>query len=116
MGKINVFGSADEILRLVSETGCSFCLDFAHLWAREQGKIYYSEIYKKFSNFSSLHCHFSGIEFGEKGERNHKPTPEKEIEKLLSSLLRNKDITIINEAPNPAEDAERMLKIWEKSA
>ena len=136
MGKINVFGSADEILRLVQETGCSFCLDFAHLWAREQGKISYSEIYNKFKNFSSIHAHFSGIDFSDKGERSHKPTPEKEIEKLLSSLPRpqnsleenfgaqkihkrfswNKDITIINEAPNPIQDAEKMLKIWEKSS
>lgn len=112
MGKINIFGSADEIIRLVKETGCSFCLDFAHLWAREQGKPSYSEIYQKFSGFPEIHAHFSGIEFGAKGERNHKATPEDEIRKLASSLPKSKDITIINEAPNPIEDAVKMIKIF----
>jgi len=114
MGKINVFGSADEILRLVKETGCSFCLDFAHLWARERGKISYEDIYKKFSHFPEIHAHFSGIEFGEKGERHHKPTPEQEIKKLLESLPKNKDITIINEAPEPIKDAVKMIDVWKK--
>lgn len=115
MGKINIFGSAEEILKLAAETGCFFCVDFAHLWARSQGKISYSEIYENFKKFPELHCHFSGIEFGEKGERNHKPTPENEIKKLLSVLPGDKDITIINEAPNPIEDSEKMLKIWQES-
>lgn len=114
MGKVNVFGSSEEILRLVKETGCYFCLDFAHLWAREQGKISYSEIYNRFKNFSELHCHFSGIEYGDKGERNHKLTPEAEIKKLLEILPKDKDITIINESPNPVGDSEKMLKIWDK--
>lgn len=111
-GKLNVFGNIDEILRLVEETGCSFCIDFAHLYARSQGKINYKEIYKKIKSFPRLHCHFSGIEFGEKGERNHKLTPELEMKKLLSILPRNKDITIINESPNPAGDSVKSLKIW----
>lgn len=116
MGKINVFGSADEILRLAKEAGCSFCLDFAHLWARERGKITYKEIYDKFRNFDSLHCHFSGIDFGEKGERNHKLTPKTEIKKLLEILNRyakDKDITIINESPNPIGDSVKSLKFLE---
>lgn len=116
MGKINVFGSAEEILRLAGETGCFFCVDFAHLWARSQGKMSYSEIYESFKKFPELHCHFSGIEFGEKGERSHKQTPESEIRKLLEILPKNKNITIINEAPNPVSDSEKMLKIWGKLA
>lgn len=115
MGKINVFGSADEILKLVRETGCGFCVDFAHLWAREQGKITYEEIYSKFRGFDELHCHFSGITFGEKGELSHKPTPDEEIRKLLSALPRNKEIVIINEAPEPIKDSVRMLKIFRGS-
>lgn len=109
MGKANVFGSVEEILRLVRETGCSFCVDFAHLYARSMGKIKYSEMYDFFKEFKELHCHFSGIEFGEKGERHHKITEEKDIKELLKSLPKNKDITIINESPSPLEDAEKML-------
>ena len=111
MGKINVFGSAEEILKLVKETHCSFCLDFAHLLAREQGKITYKEIYARVKDFDSLHCHFSGIDFGEKGERNHKLTPETEIKKLLEILPKNKKITIINESPDPVGDSVKTLKL-----
>jgi deoxyribonuclease-4 len=114
MGKINVFGDIDEILRLVKETGCSFCIDFAHLWARKQGKTTYEEIYSNFNGFDSLHCHFSGIIFGDKGEKSHKPTPDEEIKKLLRVLPKTKNITIINESPYPVEDAKKMLDIWKK--
>src|SRR3989344_6557372 len=91
-GKINVFGSVEEILRLVKETGCSFCVDFSHVYARNLGKISYKEIYENFAKFSSLHCHFSGIEFSDKGEKNHTFTDENKIKKLLSILPKNKDI------------------------
>jgi deoxyribonuclease-4 len=114
MGKTGIFGSAEEILRLVKETGCDFCVDFAHLWAREQGRVSYEEIYFRFKEFDSLHCHFSGIVFGDKGEKSHKPTPDEEIEKLLKALPKNKDILIINEAPDPVGDSLRMLEIFEK--
>lgn len=112
MGKINVFGSAEEVLRLVKETGCSFCLDFAHLHSRSFGKESYKEIYEKFKNFPNLHCHFSGIVFGEKGERMHKLTPVEEVEKLLKALPKNKKITIINESPSPVEDTIMSLNIF----
>lgn len=114
MGKINVFGSLDEILRLVKETGCGFCIDFAHLLARSQGKMQYREMYDQVAGFKKLHCHFSGIHYGDKGEKNHIPTPLEELKKLLSVLPRNKDITIINESPDPVEDSIKGMRIWEK--
>lgn len=115
-GKINVFGSIEEIKKLVKETGCFFTVDFAHLLARNQGKISYKEIYENFKSFNELHVHFSGIEYGEKGERNHKITPESELKKLLEILPRNKNIVIINESPSPVEDSVKALKISEFSS
>jgi len=114
-GKINVFGSVEEILRLVKETKCFFTIDFAHIYARNQGKISYKEIYENFKSFPSLHIHFSGIEWGEKGERNHKLTPEHELKELLSVLPKNKEIVVINESPQPVEDSVKSLRIWKKS-
>ncbi|MEK6820495.1 MAG: TIM barrel protein [Nanoarchaeota archaeon] len=113
-GKVNVFGSIDEIKRLVKETGCFFTLDFAHLLARSDGKESYKEMYDKFKEFKNLHCHFSGIVYGEKGERSHKLTPESELKKLLSILPRNKEITIINESPEPVGDSVKALRIYKK--
>jgi deoxyribonuclease-4 len=113
MGKINVFGSVEEISRLVKETGCSFCIDFAHVLARYKS-YRIKETLSEFKNTRELHIHFSGIEYGEKGEKNHKKTPKKEIEKLLSELPKNKEIIIINESPSPIEDSVLSLKIYEK--
>ena len=115
-GKVNVFGSVDEVLRLVKETGCSFCIDFAHILAREK-KVNYQEILKKFSNYKELHIHFSGIEYSEKGERRHVKTKENELKALLENLkkyARNKKIVIINESPYLIEDSIKTLNLLKK--
>ena len=116
-GKVNVFGSVDEILRLVDETGCSFCIDFAHIRAREK-RIDYKGILEKFKSHGSIHIHFSGIEYGEKGEKRHIITPESEIKELLKNLQENvpgsKEIVIINESPNPLGDSIKSIRIFKK--
>ena len=110
MGKINVFGSVEEISKLVRETKCSFCIDFAHILARYKS-YRIKETLSEFKNEKELHMHFSGIEYGEKGEKNHKKTPEKEWEKLISGLPKSREITIINEYPSPVEDSVIGLSI-----
>jgi deoxyribonuclease-4 len=112
-GKINVFGSVDEILRLAEETGCSFTIDFAHILAREK-KVDYEEILGKFKKYKELHIHFSGIEYGEKGERRHIKTKDAEIKELLAALKKyaqGKEIVIINESPDMVEDSVKSLKL-----
>ncbi len=112
-GKVNVFGSIEEIVRLIKETNCSFCIDFAHILAREK-KVDYDKIKKLFDNEKVWHCHFSGIEYGEKGERRHKKTPKKEWEKLLENLPKNKKIIIINESPDPLGDTIEGMRVYKK--
>jgi len=111
-GKVNVFGSVEEISRLADETGCFFCLDFAHILAREK-KVDYEEVLSRFKDCKQLHVHFSGIEYGEKGERRHKKTSEKEAKELLNALkkLQNKEIVIINESPDMIKDSVMMAKL-----
>jgi len=109
-GKINVFGSVDETAQLVTDTGCSFCIDFAHILAREKNYLF-DEVFKKFSKYKNIHIHFSGINYSEKGEKSHKKTPEEELIKLIKNLPSNKEITIINESPSPIEDSITGLKI-----
>ena len=114
-GKVNVFGSVDEILRLVRETGCSFCIDFAHILAREK-KVDYKGILEKFEEVSKdkeLHIHFSGIEYGEKGEKRHIKTKDSEAKELIENLkkyAKAKEVTIINESPYSVEDSVKGLK------
>ena len=113
-GKINVFGSIDEIYLLTKETGCSYCIDFSHILARY--KTYkFKEVFEKFREYKNMHIHFSGIEYGEKGEKRHKKTPLNELKKLISNLPKNKDITIINESPFPIEDSLLGLGIYNKN-
>jgi len=112
-GKVNVFGSIEDILRLIEDTGCSFCIDFAHILARY--KTYnFKEISQKFKKYKKWHVHFSGIEYGDKGEKYHKRTSKKEIKRLLENLPKNKNIIIINESPYPIEDSAIAVKIYKK--
>lgn len=114
MGKVNVFGGVDEILGLVKDLGCDCCVDFAHIYARNNGKIDYDEVLKRVSGH--IHAHFSGIEFTDKGEKKHKITDSEFITELGEGLKRNKvnDITIINESPADLEDSVKTKKIFEK--
>lgn len=112
MGKRNVFGSIEEISRLVDETSCGFCIDFAHTLAR-YGDRKYNLIAESFEKSKSWHCHFSGIVYGDKGEQHHKHTEDKEWKDLLGFLKNiDKDITIICEAPDPVGDAVDGMNIF----
>ena len=111
-GKVNVFGSLDETLNLVKDTGCSFCVDFAHLKARNIGKIDFNEVVNKLSKFKNIHCHYSGINYGEKGERNHEPVDLEEWKELVKILKKSKsNFNIVCESPDPFKDAVRMKSV-----
>ena len=113
MGKVNVFGGIKEISQLVKDTGCSFCIDFAHVLARYKN-YKFKEVFKEFAKHKELHIHFSGIEYNGKGEKRHIRTPEKELKKLVSALPKDKNIIVINESPNSVEDSVLGLRIYEK--
>jgi len=113
MGKINVFGSIEEISWLVKETGCGCCIDIAHVLAR-YGKYEFEMMEKAFEK-KNWHVHFSGIEYGEKGERNHKITPVAEWKKVLGFLKKlDKDVVIVCESPDGVGDSVAGKKVWER--
>ena len=112
-GKPSQFGSLTELLKLKKETGCGITVDFSHLYARQQGKIDYAKIIAKLPK--KFHAHFSGIEYGDKGERKHIRTTEKFFEPLARALIKRQgDITLISESPKPYEDAIMMKKSIQK--
>jgi deoxyribonuclease-4 len=109
-GKPSQFGSVAEILKLMKDTGCGITVDFAHLYARNQGDIRYEKVLDQVPK--RFHAHFSGIEFGPKGEKKHIKTTQKFFEPLAKSLTqRNLDVTIINESPQPHKDAVMMKRV-----
>lgn len=111
MGKVNVFGSVEEISQLVRDSGCSFCIDFAHILARDK-KVDYEKVKNLFPG-KQWHVHFSGIIYGEKGEKKHKTTEQKEWKELFENLPSDKEIRIINESPTMVKDSVAGRKIYE---
>jgi len=116
-GKHSALGSLDETIRLVKETGCSLCVDFAHLYARNYGKIDYAEVFDKLKalKLEHIHSHFSGIEYSAKGELSHLVMDHNPpFEPLAKEILkRGLDITIICESPITFRDSQRMRKVFE---
>lgn len=83
-GKPSQFGDLEELIRLAGDfkdLNLKFCIDFAHKFARSNGKFNsYEEFTAILSSVEStlgrdflddLHMHVSAINYGEKGERNH---------------------------------------------
>lgn len=111
MGKVNVFGSIDEVREVVARTGCGVCIDVAHVLAR-YGRYEFSKIEKAFGA-KKWHVHFSGMEYGEKGERKHLDTSVEDWGKVLKWLAKlEKEVVLICEAPDPVGDAVVGLRVW----
>jgi deoxyribonuclease-4 len=117
-GKHSALGSLEETIRLVNETGITPCIDFAHLFARNYGRIDYGEVFDKirFLKLKRLHIHFSNIEFTAKGERRHMVMDHQPAFAPLAKeiLDRKLDVTIISETPITWEDSINMREIFEK--
>ena len=112
-GKPSQFGSTEELLALMADTGCGLTVDFAHLLARQQGQIAYDTLMPDLPD--NLHAHFSGIEYTAKGEKKHLRLQPEDFRPLLDALRKHrKQATIICESPAPFEDAVMMKTMVEK--
>jgi len=121
MGKINVFGSVDEILELSKIRGVEPCLDFAHIHARSNGCLKsiddFVELLKKFKNHTNLHCHYTSVAYNNKGEKHHKAGLSDPPFKALVAAVKElnfKNMMIITESPIQEIDALKMKKVVEK--
>lgn len=126
MGKSAMLGSLEDTLGMSELDGVQPCLDFAHLHARpgDGSMNSYSEwntildLYGKKlgeQGLRSLHIHLSGIEYGPKGEKNHLPIQESDLD--LMGLFKALDQhrcggRIVCESPILEEDAEYLKKAW----
>jgi deoxyribonuclease-4 len=126
-GKGKQFGSLEELLSLSSQLDNVLpCIDFSHLHARSNGKMNsYSEFRQILEqsekmlgkNFlKNMHCHVSGIEYTEKGERNHLVLKESDFKykELLKAMKEfNCAGILICESPNIEEDALLLKRTFE---
>ncbi|MBI4154646.1 TIM barrel protein [Candidatus Woesearchaeota archaeon] len=81
-GKISQFGSVDELIKLSKDIEQVMpCIDFSHNFARSIGQANkledFREVLNKIKNnlgkeyLERMHIHMSGIEYTDKGEKNH---------------------------------------------
>lgn len=117
-----------EILDVSKQFECVLpCVDFSHLHARFGGKENNIEsfrhslslIEKEFGRIGldNMHIHVSGINYSDKGERNHLNLPESDMNYIdLMKALHEFKIKgcIISESPNIEGDALLMQKTFEK--
>jgi deoxyribonuclease-4 len=109
-GKPSQFGSAEELLALMDATGCGITVDFSHWFARRRGRDDYPALLARLPR--SFHAHFSGIEYGERGERRHVRTTEAFFRPLAESLVSSgAEATLVCESPKPYADAVMMRKV-----
>ncbi len=114
-GKLKQFGDLEDTLKISKDLGCSFCIDVGHLYARNQGKINYKELFDALENYQHVHFHFTGMEYTAAGERRHLTIDnEPSFKDFAKELLRREiDATIISESPVTWEDSLKMKKILE---
>jgi deoxyribonuclease IV len=131
MGKIAMLGSLEDTLKMSQAIeGVEPCIDFAHLHARSgdgsmNSKAEWLDVLKAYRDalgsdaLKRLHIHMSGIEYGEKGERNHLALPESDFNLTgLFEALSEMDCAgrILCESPAMEEDALLMKKEWQRIA
>jgi deoxyribonuclease-4 len=128
MGKSAMLGSFDDAIEMSRMDMVQPCLDFAHLHARPgDGTMNtydeWSRLLEKYGktlgekSLKRLHIHLSGIEYGPKGEKNHLPLSEADLD--LKSLFKALNQfkcggRILCESPIMEEDALNMKKTWMK--
>ncbi len=127
-GKETQWGDHHELIRLSQEVeGVLPCIDFAHYFARYNGKhnsigdfsALLADIEKGLGReaLDNMHIHMSGIEHGERGERRHMILEESRFN--YSSVLEAwhefgiKGV-VISESPNIEQDALLLQKTYSK--
>ncbi len=129
MGKSAMLGSIDDVIVMAREIdGVEPCLDFSHLHARPgDGSVNSFDEWKALltryadglgkDSLKHLHCHLSGIEYGEKGEKNHLRLVDSDLDLngLIDALV-DLDAAgrILCESPERMEDDAAIIKqTWE---
>ncbi len=117
MGRESQFGSLEEVLDITEVNGVMPCIDFSHLHAvsgknnsRDEFASILSRVEEKLGRkgLDDMHIHVSGIEYSDKGEKNHLVFAESDFKyKELAQVFVDFDIKgmVICESPNLEQDA-----------
>lgn len=131
MGKSAMLGSLDDTIAMSTAIeGVEPCIDFPHLHARpgdgsmntydewaEQLEIYANALGDQ--ALKRMHIHMSGIEYTEKGEKEHLPIEESDLnlEAIFTALYKfGCEGRILCESPILEDDAVMMKNKWAEIA
>ena len=126
-GKATQWGDVDEIIRLSKEFKQVLpCIDFSHVHARSGGgyNTYkdFCGIFEKIGNelgdiaLNNFHAHLAGIDYTSKGERNHLPLEESDMNyKDLLKAFKKYNIkgALVCESPNIEDDCKLIKEYYE---
>lgn len=126
-GKPTQFGDIDEVLQLSADVeGVMPCIDFSHLHARTNGayntRDEFVDVMTKVEDtlgkegLHNMHIHLSGIAYGPKGEKNHLPLQESDMnyKELLQVWKEFKARgVVVCESPNIEQDALLLQKTFD---
>ena len=130
MGKVNQLGTLDEVIEICKmDARLAPVVDFGHLNARELGGFFSSrDDYRRVFNrigeelssdvAKNLHCHFSKIEWGDKGEKRHLTFDDRmygpDFEPLVDVIIdeRLAPTVICESAGTQSRDAGYMMKYY----
>jgi deoxyribonuclease-4 len=126
-GKKTQFGTLEELVSICKEIDtCKLCIDFSHIHARNCGSLKSYEDFAQILQYvfnelgkaalDDLHIHMGGINYNEKGERNHLPLSESDFN-YIECLRALKDFhvkgCIIAEGPMVEKDALLLKNTYE---
>jgi len=130
MGKTSQLGSLDEILGLCEEIEQTQpVIDWAHLHARDMGRFKtvddFRRVVEEIENrlgkeaIKDMHCHFTKVEFTDKGEKRHHTMGEMDYGPdfaKLAKVISEFKLTpvIISESPVLDVDAIKMRDVLQK--
>jgi deoxyribonuclease-4 len=127
MGKSAMLGTLQDTIKMSKAVkGVLPCIDFAHLHARAgdgsiNSKIEWIALLNDYaqslgkSSLHNLHIHLSGIQYGPKGEKEHLPVRESDLNVLeIFYALKELDCSgrILCESPLLEEDAIYLQDTW----
>ena len=130
MGKKNQLGTLDEVLELCRiDTSLVPVVDFGHLNARECGGVFRSpddflRVFERIERAcgidvaNELHCHFSKIEWTDKGEKKHLTFEDSlfgpDYEPFVEAIIKGgySPTVICESAGTQSDDALKMKKYY----
>ena len=119
-GKPTQWGTVEEILAVCQHfDNLQPCLDFSHLYARSLGQNhgydYTARVLEQMGKaspdaLSSMHIHLSGIEYGAKGEKQHRLFSESQFDYMGAiRALKAAEVSGFLIIESPAQEVEAQL-------